>query len=91
MKKVDKSNEEVSFKRKGHSVVIRTIREQVTLEIDGTVHEVRFLDNGRPYTHAFVTTMAHNVREFAEMFVDTTVRQKKHWDELAGHCADGPD
>jgi hypothetical protein len=84
MKKVSKAGgQEVSFARGEHRVVIRTKGDRVTLEIDGTIHEVRFLDNGRPYTDAFVTVEAKDVRDYAERFIDFTTRQQAHWDELA--------
>ena len=92
MKKVNKPvDQEISFERSKRRVVIRTTHDRVTLEIDGTIHEVRFLENGRPYTSAFVNTMVMSVRDLAEQFVDTMARQQAHWDKLAGHCTDGGD
>lgn len=75
------------FTRKGRNVVIRTQADQVEIVMDGAVHAVRFLDNGRPYTRAFVNVMATSVRDLAERFVDTTVAQEAHWAEIDAACA----
>ena len=84
MKKVSKAGgKDITFERGEHRVVIRTAGDRVTLEIDGTIHDVRFLDNGRPYTDTFVTVEAKDVRDYAERFIDFTTRQKAHWDKLA--------
>lgn len=79
-KKSDDRN--VRFTRKGRKIAIRSEGERVEIEIDGTVHEVRFLDNGRPYTRAYVNAMATDVRNLAERFVDFTEAQEAHWAEL---------
>lgn len=70
------------FTRKGRTVVIRAQGDEGEIVMDGTVHAVRFLDNGRPYTRAFVNVMATSVRDLAERFVDVTVAQEAHWAEI---------
>lgn len=77
------------FKRKGRKVVIRTEGEQVEIVIDDIVHPVHFLDNGRPYTRAYVNIMATSVRDLAKRFVDQTVAEEAHWAEIkAGQSKD---
>jgi hypothetical protein len=71
------------FRREGRHVVIRTVDERVEIVIDGNVHRVRFLDNGRPYTRAFVNVMATSVKDLAERFVDHSMAQEAHWAEVA--------
>ncbi len=71
------------FKSKGAQVEIRTDEERVELEIDGQVHAVRFLDNGRPFTSAYVNVMAKDVRDLAEKFVIARAAQEAHWAGLA--------
>lgn len=70
-------NEEFSYK--GHNVTICGEGNRVKLVIDGKVHEVRFLDNGRPYTSAYVNVMATSVRDYAERFISFTIAQEAHW------------
>lgn len=70
------------FTRKGRDVVIRTQGDRVEIVLDDAVHTVRFLDNGRPYTRAYVNAMATSVRDLAERFVDFSVAQEAHWAEL---------
>lgn len=70
------------FKHEGRSVTIRKQGDRVELTIDGDVHEVRFLENGRPYTSAYVNVMAKSVRDYAERFIQFTIAQEKHWAEV---------
>ncbi len=70
------------FERKGHDVVIRTIDDRTELVLDGEPHEVKFLDNGRPWTSAFVNVMATSVRDLAEMWIDQKTAQEAHWAEV---------
>lgn len=80
-------NVDMKFSKNRHAVQIRNIDGRVELEIDGVVHEVRFLDNGRPYTRTYVNSMVNNVREYAEKFIEFTAAQHAHWAELAKTCA----
>lgn len=77
------SGVDASFRRKNRDVVIRTEGERMEIVVEGTPHEVRFLDNGRPYTRAFVSTEATSVRDLAERFVDQMAAQEAHWAEVA--------
>lgn len=86
-----KSDSEDRFRHKDHEVVIRSHDERTEIVIDGNVHKVRFLQNGRPYTSAFVSVMAKSVRDLAERFVDTSVAQRAHWDEIVAARAKGDD
>ena len=70
------------FTHAGHEVVIRNVEDRVELEIDGERHEVRFLDNGRPYTSSYVNAMAVDVVDYAERFIDFAAAQQAHWDRL---------
>jgi len=79
------------FRRKGRKVVIRTVDDQPQIVIDGVAHEVYFLDNGRPYTKAFVNIMATSVRDLAERFVDFSDAQEAHWAEVDARRAAGED
>ena len=80
------------FKRKGRSVVIRTDGDRTEIVIDGEPHEIRFLDNGRPWTEAYVNVMASSVRDLAERWIDFQVAQDKHWAKVdERHRADGTD
>lgn len=77
------------FSRKGRQVEIRTEGEQVEIVIDGVRHLVQFLDNGRPFTRAYVNVMATSVRDLAEKFVDQTTAEEAHWaEEEAGRSND---
>lgn len=71
-----------TFRRHGRQVRIERDGEQVAIVIDGTRHPVRFLDNGRPYTDAYVNVMAESVRDLAERFVDHVAKQEAHWEEV---------
>ena len=77
-KKYHKPKDE-KFTRKGRKVEIRAEGEQVEIVIDGVRHPVQFLDNGRPYTKAYVNVMADSVRDLAEKFVDQTAAEEAHW------------
>lgn len=70
------------FKRKGRNVVVRTIKARTEIVIDGEAHEVKFLDNGRPWTDAYVNVMASSVRDLAERWIDFQAAQDKHWAEV---------
>ena len=70
------------FERKGHEVVIRTIGDRTELVLDGEPHEVKFLDNGRPWTSAFVNVMAKDVHDLAEKWIDIKTAQEAHWAEV---------
>ena len=71
-----------TFARKGREVAIRTEGDRVEIVLDGEVHEVRFLDDGRPYTKEYVNVMATSVRDLAERWVDSDVAQRAHWAEV---------
>ena len=88
MPKITKSQKnEERFSRKGRDVIIHRIGDKVALEIDGKTYPVKFLDNGRPYTKAYVNVMATDVRDYAEKFIDFTVNQETHWETLAKKSA----
>lgn len=70
------------FQYKDHDVVISSERDRVELTINGNVHVVRFLDNGRPFTSAYVNVMASSVRDYAERFITFTIAQEAHWAEV---------
>ena len=70
------------FKRKGHTVVIRTVENRTEVVLDGEPHEVKFLDNGRPWMRAYVNIMASSVRDLAEKWIDHQAAQEAHWAEI---------
>ncbi len=78
-----------SFKRKGREVVIRTAGDRTEIVIDGAIHPVRFLENGRPMTREFVNVMATSVRDLAERFVDQMTAEERHYAEIAKQRAAG--
>jgi hypothetical protein len=82
-KQDDQYVENERFERKGRQVVIRTAAEQTEIVIDGEVHEVRFLQNGRPMTRQFVNVMATSVRDLAERFIDQLTAEEQHYAEVA--------
>ena len=79
MDNISKQDFNEKFNYKGHDVTICSVEGRVELAIDGKVHEVRFLENGRPYTSAYVNVMATSVRDYAERFISFTIAQEAHW------------
>lgn len=78
---------EEAFNYAGHEVEIRKSAGRVELVIDDEVHELRFLDNGRPFTSTYVNAMVTSVRGYVERFIDFTAAQESYWKGLRAGAA----
>jgi hypothetical protein len=70
------------FTHKNRKVEVRVKDGTVEIVVDGRAHDVRFLDNGRPYMSEFVNVMATSVKDLAELFVEFSAAQEAHWAEV---------
>jgi hypothetical protein len=77
-----------TFRCHDHDVVIRSESDHTEIVIEGVAHQVMFLDNGRPYTRAYVNAMATSVRDLANRFVAQKVAEEAHWAKLANPPTD---